>query len=359
MYISFNDGELWQPFQLNLPVVPITDLTIKDNDLIVATQGRGLWILDDLTTLHQLNKETIDKDVVLFDQRDSYRITAGTGGGNTGENPPPGAVIDFWLKEKTDSTKAMIEILDANKMSIMTFKNDASKDELKDNLSLQKLEVKEGLNRFAWNLSYPNAKGFPGLIMWGGSLRGPLAVPGTYYAKVTIDSVSQEKPFKVLAIPTYSCTVDDYKQQFDFVLEVRDKLTETHECILNIRAAKEQLNTIKEKLDPDKNKAILDQIKSISDELDTIEKALYQTKNRSMQDPLNYPIRLNDKLGAVAGIVASSDAKPTDQSIVVKNELTAAINKQLDAFKKIETEEIPALNNMIWEAKIPAVIFDK
>lgn len=355
MYISFDDGELWQPFQLNLPVVPVTDLAIKDNDLIVATQGRGLWILDDITILQKLSKETTDKDFTLFDQRDSYRILTGRGRNNTGENPASGAVIDFWLKEKPDSIKATLQILDAGKNPIVTFKTDVSDKELKEDLSLKKLEVKKGINRFAWNLRYPDAKGFPGLIMWGGSLRGPVAVPGIYYAKLTIDSVSAEKPFKVLAIPTYSCTANDYRQQFDFLMEVRDKLTETHECILDIRTAKEQLNSLKEKLNQDDNKEILEQIKNISNQMDAIEKALYQTKNRSNQDPLNYPIRLNNKLAAVAGVVASSDARPTNQSVEVKNELTTEINKQLDAFKKIKSEDIPELNKMIWQAKIPAI----
>ncbi len=357
MYISFNNGENWQSFQLNLPIVPITDLAIKNNDLIIATQGRGIWILDNITTLQQLSKENIEKPLVLFDQRDSYRITAGRGGSDSGsgENPPSGAVIDFWLKNTNDSTSVQLEILDADKNLIFTFKNNAPEKELKDNLAHGKIEVKNGLNRFAWNLRYPDAKGFPGLIMWGGSLRGPVAVPGKYFAKLSVDGNSAEKPFTVLANPNFSTTQEDYQKQFDFLLEVRDKLTETHQCILDIREAKEQLNSVKEKLDKEKNTDILEQMKTVSEKMDNIEKALYQTKNKSPQDPLNYPIRLNNKLAALAGIVASSDARPTDQSVKVKSELTAAINKELEAFKTIKTIEIPKLNELIWDAKIPAV----
>ena len=290
MYVSFNDGELWQPLQLNLPVVPITDLTIKNNDLIVATQGRSLWILDDITILQQMEKETLNRDFNLFDQRDSYRILAGTGGNNSGENPPSGAVIDFWLKELGDSMNVSLEIRDENGSLIKTFKNTLTDKELNDDLSLEKLDAKQGINRFAWNLRYPDAKGFPGLIMWGGSLRGPVAVPGTYYARLSVDSVSQEKPFEVLAVPTYSSAEEDYRLQFEFLTEVRDKLTETHQCILDIRAAREQLKTIKEKVDKEKHPEIIEQIKTLSDNMDKIEKALYQTKNRSRQDPLNFQI---------------------------------------------------------------------
>ncbi|WP_167618007.1 WD40/YVTN/BNR-like repeat-containing protein [Maribellus sediminis] len=355
MYISFDDGELWQPFQLNLPVVPITDLTIKNNDLIVATQGRGLYILDDITTLHQLDKDLLDKDFALLDQSDSYRILAGRGSNNSGKNPPSGAVIDFWLKEKTDSTKVTLEVLDENQTPIMTFSNHASDKQIKDDLALAKLEVKKGLNRFAWNLRYPGAKGFPGLIMWSGGLDGPVAVPGTYIAKLSVDSVSVEKSFEILPVPTYSSTEEDYRLQFDILMQIRDKLTETHQCILDIRAAKEQLNAAKEKMDKEQHQNILDEIKSITTKMDVVEKALYQTKNKSNQDPLNFPIRLNDKLAGVASVVAYSDARPTDQSIAVKNELTKQIDKQLEAFRKIKTVDIPKLNKMIWDAKIPAV----
>ncbi len=289
MYISFDDGKLWQPFQLNLPVVPITDLTIKNNDLIVATQGRGIWILDDLTTLQQLSKESIQKPLVLFDQRNSYRIIAGRGGGKSGENPPSGAVIDFWLKDKNDSTSVQLDILDKNKNLIFTFKNNASGKELKDNLALGKIEVKKGLNRVAWNLRYPGAKGFPGLIMWGGSLSGPMAMPGNYFAKLTVDSVSEEKPFTVLANPKFSETQEDYQKQFDFLVEVRDKLTETSECILDIRKLRNQLSELTEKLDTSKNAEIVKFTEDINKKIDTIEKALYQTKNKSLAGSVELP----------------------------------------------------------------------
>lgn len=355
MYISFNDGELWQPFQQNLPVVPVTDLIVKDNDLIVATQGRGIWILDDLTTLQQLDEEVANKDFVLFDQRDAYRILAGRGGNGSGENPPSGAVIDFWLKDKPDSLKVSLEILDVNKNQVMLFKNNASEKDLKENLSLKKLDIKQGLNRFAWDLRYPDAKGFPGLIMWGGSLRGPVAVPGMYFAKLTVDSVSMEKPISVLPIPNFHVSSEDYKLQFQFLSEVRDKLTETHQCILDIRTAREQVNTVQKKLNEKDLPEIDERIKSLTDKLDSIEKALYQTQNKSNQDPLNYPIRLNNKLAAVAGIVAGSDAQPSDQSVAVKNELTLLINFELQKFERIKTKDIPDLNEEIWKAKIPAI----
>ncbi|MDX8341126.1 glycosyl hydrolase [Draconibacterium sp. IB214405] len=356
MYISFDDGELWQPFQLNLPVVPITDLLAKDNDLIVATQGRSIWILDDLTILQQLNKENIEKEFVLFDQRDSYKVGGRSyGGGNSGQNPPAGVAIDFYIKEVNDSTTAKLEILESNGQVIKTFCTDAEDKKIKEDLSLGKLTIDKGLNQFVWNLRYPNAKGFPGLIMWGGSLRGPEAVPGNYKARLTVNGSTQEKPFKLLANPNFSATDADYKEQFDLLMEIRDKITETHETIINIRAAKTQLDELNSKLDTAANKEIIEFSKSLIKQMDKIENELYQTKNRSNQDPLNYPIKLGNKLAAVGGVIASGSFKPTDQEYKVKEELTELINIQLVEFNNIKKVEIPKLNKMIWEAKIPAI----
>ncbi len=356
MYISFNDGELWQPFQLNLPVVPITDLLIKDNDLIVATQGRSIWILDDLTILQQLTQENIEKDFVLFDQRDSYKVGGrGYGGSNIGQNPPAGVAIDFYINEISDSTKAKLEILESNGDVIKTFCTDAKDKDLKKDLSLGKLTIKKGLNQFIWNLRYPNAKGFPGLIMWGAGLNGPAAVPGTYKARLTINGETQEKPFTLLANPNFSASNADYKEQFDLLMEIRDKITETHETIIDIRAAKKQLNELTTSLDTAANKEIIDFSKSLVKQMDKIENELYQTKNRSSQDPLNYPIKLGNKLAAVGGVIGSSNFKPTDQEYKVKEELTNLIDIQLNEFANIKKVEIPKLNEMIWEAKIPAI----
>ena len=356
MYVSFNDGEIWQAFQLNLPIVPVTDLAIKNNDLIVATQGRSLWILDDLTRLHQLSANTIEKDVVLFKQRESYLM----GGGNysqsgVGQNPPAGAAIDFWLKEVNDSTEATIEILENNGTIIKTFSTDATEQDVKENLSLGKLEVSQGLNQFVWDLRYPGAKGFPGIIMWGGSLRGPRAVPGTYKVKLTVGDEIQEIPCTLLANPNFSATEQDYQKQFDLLIQIRDKVTETHEAITDIRAVKKQIDALTSRLDKGNNKEIIDFAKDLTSKMEKIEKELYQTKNQSRQDPLNFPIKLGNKLAAVGSEVASSNFRPTDQEYEVTTELSDLINEQLDNFKIIKEQEILKLNAMIWEAKIPAI----
>lgn len=360
MYVSFNDGNSWQSFQLNLPIVPITDLAIKNNDLIVATQGRSLWILDDLTTLHQLSNLDTEKDFILFDQRDSYRVSGSSyNQQNAGQNPPSGVVIDFWMNELSDSSEVKIEILEENNRVIKTYCTDSEEKDIKEDLSLAKLEVNPGLNQFNWNLRYPDAKGFSGLIMWGGSLRGPVAVPGSYKVRLTVNGQSKEKPFRILANPNFSATQEDYQKQFDLLIEIRNKLSETHEAIIDIRAVKQQVNSINSKLDEERDKEIIDFSKTIIGKVEEIEKALYQTKNQSRQDPLNFPIKLNNKLAAVGSEVASSDFRPTNQEYEVAKEMTNLIDIELNKFQLVKENDLPILNEMIWSAKIPAIQLEK
>jgi hypothetical protein len=355
IYISFDDGASWSSFQLNLPVVPITDLAIKENDLIVATQGRSLWVMDNLTQLHQLTTDMITKEVHLFDPRPAYRMPGGGGGRGTGENPPAGPVISYWLKGDPEGRKIDLEIMEEDGASIMRFSNHASSSEISANQALAKLQVKEGLNQFAWNMRYPGSTRFDGLIMWGGSTSGPSAIPGNYKTRLTVDGVEMETGFTILPDPRKSASVADLKAQFDFLIEVRDKLTETHNAIIDIRKIKAQMNTLNSKTNGEEMALLKEKIKETLGALDRVEKALYQTQNRSGQDPLNYPIRLNNKLAALGGSVSMGDNRPTDQSFKVKDYLAGLIDRELETFKGIKETDIPAINKMALELEVEAI----
>lgn len=333
MYISFNDGANWQPLQLNLPIVPITDLTIKENNLIAATQGRSFWIIDDLTVLHQMSNDIANKPFHLFKPQDSYSLdgtrrpslTAGT-------NRPGGVLVYYHLKEEPKE-ELRIEFYDKQKNLIREF---SSKGIEKDTL-----RYKLGSNEFNWNLRIPNARGFDGMIMWSGPLTGPKIVPGDYTVRMIVDGQAQDQDFKVLADKRYPSTQADLQEQFDFLLAVRDKLTETHETIIMIRKYRDELNSIVEK-DGKQKRRIDPIIQQISD----IEKELYQTQNKSGQDPLNYPIRLNNKLAHLNVIAGTGSYKPTDGAEEVRAEITRQINIQLTKFRDIESNQISKILNI-------------
>ncbi len=358
MYISFDDGANWKPFQLNLPVVPITDLTIKNDNLIAATQGRSFWLIDDLTPLHQLNETIAKADFHLYKPMPSYRMNGAQAGRrgqpkNEGMNHPNGVMIYFMLKD-TVKAIASLEILEMNGTMIKKFATKPDK-KAKD----EELKIKPGMNRFVWNMRYANAEGFDGLIMWAGSLTGPKAAPGKYKARLTVNNVPIETEFEIVKDPRTSGTVEDIKAQFDFSIAVRNKLSETNLAVKKIRTARDQINRV---IEPMKGKEDMKDVnelsKSILDDMKKIEEALYQTKNKSGQDPLNYPVRLNNKLAALNSEVDGSDYKPTQQVKAVHKEIVEKIDFQLEQLKKVMSEKVPKFNELIKQKQVNAVTVD-
>jgi len=350
MYLSFNDGNTWSPFQQNLPIVPITDLAIKDNNLIAATQGRSIWIIDDLTVLHQLNNDIAKKDIHLFKPMDVYKYPGYQSKDlqGAGMNAPSGALVNYMLKDFTEDDSISISIKDAKGQLIRSYSNKA---EEKDD----QIEVEQGANQFNWNLSYPDAKKFEGMIMWWGSLNGAKAVPGKYTIELSKNgSEPALTDFEVMSDPRLDISQTDYEAQFTFINEINQKVTEAHETIEDIRTLKEQMTTYKSIIED--NPEINTEINRLDSLLTDIEKELYQTKNQSRQDPLNYPIRLTNKLAHLNSLTSMSDYAPTDQAIALKAELEELIDNELQEYEHISTQAIPDLNKMIKMSQIDAIV---
>ena len=349
MYISFDDGISWNSFQLNLPLVPITDLTIKNNNLIAATQGRSLWLIDDLTPLHQLNKEVNNASMKLFKPIDSYRMGSPSRGTprNAGKNHHNGVEVFFNIDDKIldENTFVTLEFLDNEKKLIKKYDNQSDENAL---------DINGEKNSFVWNMRYDDAKGFDGLIMWAASLRGPIASPGQYYVKLTVNEKSEEQSFNILKDPRSNSTNEDLKEQFDFLLSVRDKVSDIHQTIIDIRSSRSQLIDLKSKISdkyPDMENSISDVISRIT----LIEEKLYQTKNRSGQDPLNFPIRLNNKLAHLTSVASVGNFKPTDQMYNVRDELIGLIDKELKMWEDIKENDLVKLNSTILENNIQLI----
>jgi hypothetical protein len=214
-----------------------------------------------------------------------------------------------------------------------------------------------GLNRFVWDLRYPDATRFPGLIMWAGSTTGPRIVPGAYQVKLTVDGRSLVQSFDVRKDPRLETTQADFAKQLDLLLKIRDKFSETSDAILQIRDARKQIDDITNRLkDQPSGKAIADAAKSLKAKLAAVEEELYQTRNQSSQDPLNYPIRLNNKLAALTGVAGSADSAPTEQTYAVFDEVVGKIDAQLKKLEETMRIDIPAFNKMVRDQDIPAVI---
>ena len=432
VYVSFDDGARWQSLRRNMPVVPITDLTIKNGDLIAATQGRALWVMDDLTPLRALEPACKDQALHLFTPRPTLRIQGGGGfgrpRGDRGENPPGGTVFTYYLKdappkdtpvqdaqkaagkasgttgdsedsaadrprdeaasaaeaaaadqkpahrsgrEKGKKTPAIkLEILTAAGDPVRTF-TDLPDPEASARRggrrgrggSPDTLPVKRGINRFVWNLRYKDAERFPGMILWSGfGLSGPMALPGAYRARLTLgdpatgDTTVQEVAFTLVPDPTLAVSASDLEAQFAFQMAVRDELTKAHRAIKDIRALQQQLAGLEKRFsDQEAFAPLLETAKDLGEKITAVEKALYQTQNESRQDPLNFPIRLTDKLSSVNGAASFGQWRPTDAMVAVRDQLFAKIDEQLETWKTLRDEDIPALNEQARDLAMPAV----
>lgn len=370
MYVSFDAGENWQVFQLNLPAVPVTDLAIhkRDKDLIVATQGRSFWVFDDLPVLHQITDEIAEADHYLFDPEDTYLFGGGGGepqpGSIIGQNPAPGAVVYYMLGDDTDA-EIRLEFLDMRESVIQTYssKEDSRGRPVRENPLFYQEEDRriptvvtdtKGLNRFVWDLEYPGVTNIDGTqILWAGNTSGPDAVPGTYTVRMYIDDeMVGEQQFEVMKDPRLTeVTQEDLIAQFELVQTINAKLDTTHASINRIR--KVRADMMEMLAESGGNEELEERAKALLTSLAEIENELVQTKAEATQDVLNFPIRLNNKLAALKSTVATGYGRPTEQQYAVFEDLEAKVDVQLDKLNKIWDGEYETVLQELENPSVP------
>jgi photosystem II stability/assembly factor-like uncharacterized protein len=345
-YISSDNGLNWDQLQLNLPIVPITDIALKDNNVILSTQGRGIWMIDDLSVLHQAR--SLDGSAYLFKPKDVYRLPGGYNSKvkHAGINHPNGLLAYYYLPEEVLDDTIQIVVTDHGGDTIRIFTN-------KTNVRKDSLSMKVGLNSIIWNLEYEAAEKFDKMIMWWGTLNGPRALPGDYFIELKIGETIQKQSFTVLADPRSETTSEERQQQFDFLMEVNEIVSEAHETIGEIKKLTSQIQSYMNK--GKNHEDIVSQAEKIDSILSKVESTLYQTKNRSGQDPLNFPIRLTNKLAHLNSLMRMGDYPPTRSAMQVKEELKELIEAEMTKFEIIKSEDIPRLNQLIHEHKVDVI----
>ncbi len=342
MYISSDDGQSWSPFQMNLPIVPITDIALKNNDIIVSTQGRGIWVLDNLDMI-KTSFNLSDSLNTLFKPEDNYRMKGGQSRNTkgAGTNHHSGINVHFYLSDYNSKKDTItLSYVKLSGDTIRSFSNHAK--EKSNKLS----DLEKGSNLHNWNLRYENAKSFDGMIFWSGSLAGAKVIPGIYKVVLSINGLKSSHNFEVFKDPRLDVDDMDYLEQFEFATSINNKVSEAHQVIIDIRKIKEQMKSFSTIHD---HELIKNKITAIDSILTQIEKELYQTKNKSNQDPLNFPIKLTNKLAHLNSLIQAGDYKPTQQMYAVRQELNLSIDKQISIFEKIKTEELKELNLLIKE----------
>ena len=386
VYVSFDDGASWQPLQRNLPVVPVHDLAVKENDLVAATHGRSFWILDDLTPIHQLMDGVGNGQNHLFKPRPAYRYLTSTGaerpGGpgknytlasgvivtyyetktpnntidktflDAGKNPPAGVIVTYHLKDKPEG-EVTLTFLDSKDQEIKSISNNGAEDE-------PKVPTEPGANRFVWDMRYPDAHEVPEDSTTEKNLDGPVASPGAYRVRLTVGDETRTQDFEVRKDPRIPASQEDLDAQFDFLMKIRNKLSQTQDAINSIRSIKEQVQGWKQRVSNDSDsgssEAVLDAAISLEENLTAIEEELIQPKSSVPLDRVNFPTRLNLKIASLTSVVASADAVPTQQSYEVFNELSARIDEQVERLKEVTSTDVTAFNKLIQGLGLPAVV---
>ena len=378
MFISFDDGENWSNFQLNLPITSIRDIHVKENDLILATHGRSFWMIDDLTPLHQLNEKNKDSNVILFKPDLSYRM-AQSGGWrkpNTllvGENHPNGVIINYYLKNyNSDSDFLKIEILNKDGSVIRSFTNNVEKmmDSIDENpvlsnsndidyalasSNLKTIMPKSGGNRLIWDMRYPGFTSFDGMVFYSSPNTGPKVTPGKYDVVLTYNNETFKREFEIVKDPRVKITQDDYEKQLSFLLRVRDEVSKANQIIIDIRKIKNDLDFLLKKV---KGKdQIIQLIIKYKKELDVIENNIHMTKNQSRQDPLNYGIRINNRIAFLLADSQRGDYPPTNQSLEFFESIKEELNIEISNFKKVLNTYTMQINNMIEDNAIKFISY--
>ena len=389
VYVSFNQGNAWQRLQANLPVAPVYDMAVKDNDLIAATHGRSFWILDDLTQLRQLTPDLADQPFALLQPRDTYRVRspfrnrkptpgksyrAGLGAevayseslGNSGEtvrkfwdageNPSDGVMIHYHLKETP--AELTLTIRDKAGQTVQSFSS--IPPEGGEDSPEPRPPAAPGMNRFVWNLRYPPARAVPGDKTTEDALVGPLATPGVYQVTLQVGDDAQTQSFHIVKDPRVAASQDDLDAQFQFLIRIRDKVSETHDGINQLRRIRQQVEqwVVHAEGHP-AEPTVSDAAAAVQDQLQRIEEQLIQSAYRGARDRLHLPARLNRKLAELTAVVANADYAPTEQTYQVFDYFSAEIDQRLTTFQRVLDEDIAQFASLVRDLDIPTIATGK
>jgi photosystem II stability/assembly factor-like uncharacterized protein len=398
IWISFDDGARWQRLPhlvpraaaeaagasaasggpggppsrpiAGLPQVPVTDLAVKDGTLVAATQGRGFWALDDLELLRALAPGDRADAHRLFAPRPAIRVGGSRDEAprHAGTNPPHGVVFHYLLAEEPPSeVEVRLDLFGAGEEPLRSFtrrpkregpESDKKREDERGE-DLRRLPTEKGANRFVWDLDLAPPERFEGLVLWNRIETGPAVPPGRYRAKLAVGDWSAEVPFEVVPDPRVAAGAEELAAQFGFLVGIRDRLSEVHRRLRAVRDLRGQLETLEQRAaavaDAEAGRALAERSKRLREAMTAIEERLYQTRNKSEQDPLNFPLRLNDKLAGVYQAAALGWNRPTAAQLAVRDELTAKIDAELAALAQLRAEELPAISEAARALALPYV----
>ncbi len=364
VFVSYNDGGKWEPLQLNLPMTPIHDLIVKDNDLVVATHGRSFWILDDIAPLRQHTDTVANEDLHLYQPSPAFRLHSGHGFPSpfAGQNPPGGAVIYFSVKKAPKEAK--LEILDAQGKLVREYSTarlvpQTQPRDPDDPKPHKELEIKPGLNRFVWNLTYRDlAPRVPGYYLWDyeEGAHGPMALPGNYQVRLTVDGKTATAPLELKPDPRIHASLADLRKQFDILMEIQDQLKRVYTTVNSIASVRAQLAGLKQRIAGTPAESLAAAIDALDEKLKAAETPLINRQVAASEDSLSYPLGLDGQWAYLAAMINDhADAAPTEASIKAFEKLKSETDERLLSWTVLNKQDLPAFDKTAQKDGVGAV----
>ena len=383
VYLSFDDGASWQSLQANLPTVPVHDLVVKDNDLLAATHGRSFWILDDVTQIHQITDGLASKSFHLMKPRDTYRVaepgknyqlalgavayseTKDLQGQtlrkflDAGENPPDGVIVTYYLRDKpSEDEEVLLSFLDSNGQMIKTYSSKKEDGQGSTGPSVvSRVPAEAGMNRFIWDMQYSDACKIPDDKSTEQIVIAPLAPPGTYQVVLNVVGQSQTETFDIVKDLRVAASQEDFQAQFDLLIKIREKVSETNNSVVKLRSVKRQVDEwTRRAAGHSSADAVSEAASVLRAKLSVIENELVQVDFKGERDRFHLPAKLNRKLAELAGVVSSADFAPPKQAYDAFDDFTVRIDSQLERLQEVIDQDVFQFIDMIHELKIPAIV---
>jgi len=419
VYVSYDDGRRWRRVQANLPHVPVHDIAVRESELVLATHGRSFWALDDIAPLRDWAEPKRGQDAVLFRPPVAYRVRSKGGFGgkpipgrnyrftdatmiayefaedpatgdkvesylDAGKNPPTGAIVHYWLRAKPEG-EVKLSFHDARGRLIREFTSRkdrpteaappeaqlpgegaetlgtaAGVSQAKDERKEPRVKNDPGVNRFVWDLRHPEAtkiEGDPSMEEFERALAGPQVLPGRYQARLTVGGETLTEEFEVRVDPRVAAEPRELQEQFDLLMRIRDKISETHDAINTIRTVRGQVETWEKRTASDRGyRQVTKAAAALRKQLGAIEEELIQWRAKSRQDTLNWPIKLNAKLGGLAAATAQADARPTASQLAVFEDLSRRVDAQLEKLRGLMSGDVARFSTLVRSAKLPPIV---
>jgi hypothetical protein len=336
-YISYDDGDHWQSLRLDLPDTQVSDIWLTGRDITIATHGRGFYILDDIGAIRQYGQPAVTAtEAYLFKPGDAIH-SAET------------ATLEYWLKKPAQ--KLTLDILDSKGTVIRSYTGEMPKADKGDDEGEggfrrggpQHPSMEAGLNRFPWDLRYEPIKSFPGMVLWGATTSGPEALPGTYQARLTVDGQTLTQPVTIKPHPLRKEDTAGLQAQLDMALQIRDKVDEANNAIIQIRRIKKEVADRLSKKDDADLRAIANRL---TRNLTVVEENVYQVRNQSNQDPLNFPIKINNRIASLLRVVETGDGAPTSNVKPIFEDVKAELKAQTDKLQESLSTDLPTFNRL-------------